>query len=95
MAEASKLMENLGKGGSTAPKTIQDVCENYAAHMRQTKTEKAAVDVERRFKAYVLDDVRLAKLEVSKLTPAHIDSWRKRLIARPVKQGTESVGEWS
>ena len=87
MAEAAKLIEHVSKGGSTAPKTIQDVCNNYAAHIRQTKTEKAAVDVERRFKAYVLDDTRLAKLEVSKLTPAHIDSWRKRLIARPVKQG--------
>ena len=87
MQEAAKLVDHIGKGGITTPKTIKDVCDNYAAHMRQTKTEKAAVDAERRFKAYVLDDVRFAKLEVSKLTPAHIDAWRKRLIARPVKQG--------
>jgi site-specific recombinase XerD len=91
MAEAAKLMEHIAKGGSTAPKTIQDVCENYASHIRQTKTETAAVDVERRFKGYVLDDVRLAKLEVSKLTPAHIDTWRKRLTARPVKQGMRGI----
>lgn len=87
MAQASKLVEHIGKGGITAPKTIKDVCENYAAHLRQTKSERAAVDAERRFKSYVLDDVHLAKLEISKLTPAQTDTWRKRLIARPVKQG--------
>ena len=91
MAQASKLVEHIGKGGITAPKTIQDVCENYAAHLRQTKSEKAAIDVERRFKSYVLDDARLAKLEVSKLTPAHIDTWRKRLASRTVKQGMRGI----
>ena len=87
MQEAAKLVEHIGKGGITAPKTIRDVCGNYAAHHRQTKTEKTAVDTERRFKSYVLDDARFANLEISKLTPAHIDAWRKRLTARPVKQG--------
>ena len=87
MQEAAKLVEHIGKGGITAPKTIRDVCDNYAAHLRQNKTEKSAVDTERRFKSYVLDDVRFSNLEVSKLTPAHIDAWRKRLAARPIKQG--------
>lgn len=91
MAEAMKLVEHIGKGGITTPKTIRDVCDNYVAHIRQTKTESAAKDVERRFKSYVLDDVRLAKLEVSKLTPAHVDAWRKRLAARPVKQGLRGI----
>lgn len=87
MTEAAKLVDHIGKGGITTPKTIQDVCDNYVAHIRQAKTESAAVDVERRFKSYVLDDVRLAKMELSKLQPPHIDTWRKRLMARPVKQG--------
>ena len=91
MAQASKLVEHIGKGGITTPKTIQDVCENYAAHLRQTKSEKAAIDVERRFKSYVLDDALLAKLEVSKLTPAHVDTWRKRLASRTVKQGMRGI----
>lgn len=87
MAEAQKLVDHIGKGGITAPKTIKDVCDNYVAHIRQTKTEKAAEDAKKRFNVYVLDDPRFANLEVSKLTPAHIDAWRKRLSARPVKQG--------
>lgn len=85
--EAMKLVEHVGKGGITQPKTIRDVCDNYAAHIRQTKSEKAAKDAERRFKVYVLDDERFAKLELSKLTPVHIDAWRKKLVCRPVKQG--------
>lgn len=84
---AMKLLDHVSKGGITTPKTIKDVCDNYAAHIRQTKTERAALDAERRFKGYVLDDERFAKLEVSKLTPAHVDTWRKKLINRPVKQG--------
>ena len=89
--EALKLVDHIGKGGITAPKTIRDVCDNYAAHIRQTKTENAAKDAERRFNGYVLDDPKFAKLEVSKLTPAHIDTWRKKLINRPVVQGLRGV----
>lgn len=85
--EAMKLVEHIGKGGITKPKTMKDVCDNYAAHLRQTKTENAAKDAERRFNGYVLDEERFAKLELSKLTPAHIDTWRKQLVSRPVKQG--------
>jgi hypothetical protein len=80
--EAVKLVEHIGKGCITAPKTIQDVCYNHVAHIRRTKTERAAVDAARRFQRYALDDVRLAKLEVAKLTPPIVDSWRKRLGAR-------------
>ena len=86
-SEAMALVEHIGKGGITKPKTIKDVCDNYAAHLRQTKTESAARDTERRFKGYVLDDERFAALEVSKVTPAHIDAWRKRLLARPTTSG--------
>ena len=91
MTEATKLVEHIGKGGITTPKTIRDVCDNYVAHIRQAKTESAAKDVERRFKGYVLDDVHFANLEVSKLTPAYVDTWRKRLTARPVKQGMRGI----
>lgn len=84
---ACEWFDHLGKGGIAEPKSIKDVCDNYAAHIRQTKTESAAKDVERRFEGYVLDDKRFATMEVSKLTPANIDTWRKRLANRPVKQG--------
>ena len=91
MAEAAKLVDHIGKGGITVPKTIKDVCDNYEAHLKQTKTEKAGKDAARRFKAYVLNDLHFANLEVAKLTPAHIDSWRKKLVASPVKQGVRGI----
>lgn len=87
MSEATKIAGHISKGGITTPKTIKDVCDNYEAHLRQTKTESAANDAARRFKGYVLKDLRFANLEVSKLTPAHMDSWRKKLVATPIKQG--------
>ena len=91
MAAAAKLVGHVSKGGITAPKTIKDVCDNYVAHLRQTKTESAASDAARRFKSYVLNDQRFTSLEVSKLTPAHVDSWRRKLITSPVRQGVRGV----
>ncbi len=84
---ATEWFDHLGKGGSTKSKTIADVCKNYVEHLRSKKTEKAATDAEQRFKNYVLNDVRFAKIELCKLTPAHVDSWRKALIARPTTSG--------
>jgi len=80
--------DHIDKGGSTKSKTIAAVCQNYVDDQRSKKGDKPAFDAESRFKSYVLDDDRFAKLELTKLTPAHIDSWRKRLANRPVKQGT-------
>lgn len=84
---AAEWFDHLGKGGSTKSKTIADVCQNYIDSQRSKKTEKAAADAENRFKSYVLDDARFAKLEIAKLTPAHVDTWRKALIARPTTSG--------
>lgn len=85
--KALEWFDHIDKGGSTKSKTIADVCKNYVDDQRSKKGEKAALDAEKRFKSYVLDDARFAKLEISKLTPAHIDTWRKMLVNRPVKQG--------
>jgi len=88
---ASKLalewFDHIAKGGSTQSKTIADVCKNYVNEQRSKKGEDAAADAERRLKGYVLDDASFAKLELTKLTPAHIDTWRKKLINSPIKQG--------
>ena len=49
---------------------------------------RAAEDAAARFKNYVLDDPKLATAEISKLTPAMLDKWRKRLQARPTESGS-------
>lgn len=89
--EASRLagewFDHLSKGGSKKSMTISDVCKNYVDYQRSKKTEKAALDAEKRFQSYVLNDARFAKLEIAKLTPAHIDAWRKALMSRPTTSG--------
>ena len=85
--EAMTHVEHIGKGGIIKPKTIRDVCESYVNQQRQNKTASAAKDAEKRFNSYVLDNERFAALELSKLTPAHIDSWRKALAKRPTTSG--------
>jgi integrase len=91
--EAVKLVDHIGKGGIVRPKTIKDVCQNYVDHIKATKSSLASDDAARRFKTYVLDDDRLAKLEVSKLTPAHVDTWRKALVSRPTTSGGNRGGK--
>jgi integrase len=86
-------MDHIGKGGIVKPKTIKDVCDNYVDHILSTKSAFASADAARRFKTYVLDDQRFAKSEVSKLTPAHVDSWRKKLVARPTTSGANRGGK--
>lgn len=85
--EAQKWLEHLQQGGITKPKSITDVCSNYVSHIKGTKGEKAAKDIERRFKSYVIDDQGFALLPLAKLSPAHIDAWRKRLLNRPTTSG--------
>lgn len=62
----------------------------YAAARRKTNattTVRAADDVERRFKVYVLNDARFADTDLGKLTPAMLDAWRAALVAKPTKAG--------
>lgn len=87
ISEATKVVDHISKGGSIAAKTVADACANYVENQRDRKGEKAALDAQKRFKGYVLNNPKFAALELSKLTPAHIDTWRKALIARPTTSG--------
>jgi len=86
-AAAEDWFTHLGKGGSAASTTVKDVCDRYVTHLKATKTAKAADDADKRFKAYVLNDARLASTEVGKLNPAIIEKWRKALQAKPTTSG--------
>jgi len=92
---AQSWFAHLGRGGSTAGGTIRDVCANYVRHVMETRGQKAAKDAEARFNSYVLDDPRVAALEVQKLTPAHLENWRQRLRLRPTKSGSNRGGDRS
>jgi integrase len=51
------------------------------------KTERAADDVEARFRNYVLNKPKLATTELTKLTPMQLEAWRKALKELPTRSG--------
>jgi len=63
------------------------VCAKYVDYLRSIKTARAANDVEARFRNYVLNDERLAAIELSKLKPSHVEAWRNRLRELPTRSG--------
>ena len=83
--DAQAWFAHLGKGGSTQAVTVADACKNYVTHLRDGKGDRAADDAQARFDRYVLGQRRLAGIELSKLTPANVDAWRKALRNTPAK----------
>lgn len=79
--------DHLAKGGSAGAATVREVCSKYVEHVRSVKTARAANDAEARFRNYVLDNEKLAALELSKLTPSHLEAWRNRLREMPTRSG--------
>lgn len=84
---AIQWIEHTERGGITKAKTVRDACEHYVSHLRQRgerkrKSDDPAHTTEQRLKNHVLSDERLANLELSKLTPAIIEGWRKKLRAK-------------
>ena len=85
--DAEAWFTHIGKGGISAAKTVRDACENYVSHIKNSKGETTAKDIQKRFDGYVLNVERFAETELSKLTPAMIGDWRKRLTEMPVTLG--------
>ena len=84
---AQAWFEHLGRGGSARGHTVADVCDKYVQHMKATSTDRAAEDIEARFKNYVLNHRSFAETDVAKLTPAHLERWRKALRELPTRSG--------
>lgn len=84
---ARSWFEHLDRGGTVDTLTVADACMRYIGHLRANKSEKAALDAQARFKNYVLNHARLAATELSKLTPAQLEGWRKALKDLPSRSG--------
>lgn len=87
MKEAQDWFTHLGKGGSAAALTVRDACEKYVGHLREAKGDSAANDAQSRFNAHVLTQAKLSGTELAKLTPAHLEAWRKTLRSKPTASG--------
>lgn len=84
---AGEWFSHLGKGGSAQVTTVRAACEKYVDHLRESKGDRAADDAQARFDAYVLTSGKFAATELAKLTPAHLEAWRKALRAKPTTSG--------
>ncbi len=85
--KARSWFKHINEGGTPEAKTLEDACNHYVEHLQRTKSEKAAGDAKARFQGYVLNDRKFATTELSKLTPAIIGEWRKRIEEMPKVKG--------
>ena len=79
MKAAHEWMTHAEKGGVVKPKTVADACAHYVEKFSEGKEANAIKELEQRLKRIVLNDAKLPALELTKLTPAIIGSWRTRL----------------
>jgi site-specific recombinase XerD len=86
---AQKWFAHLGRGGSTATMTVRKACDEYVKHVRAIKGDKAAEDLDARFRRWVHDQP-LASIDLSKLTRQKVEGWRKSLAVTLVKVNRDS-----
>lgn len=85
--EALAWFEHLGRGGAVGKPTVRDACTRYLQHVQTHRNARAANDIRARLQAYVLNHEKLAQVELAKLTPAHVDAWRKALREKSTRSG--------
>lgn len=90
---AEEWLRHVGAGGRTEPVTVRKACEAYVTHLRAQRRAATAKDSEHRFRRWVDADPVLSRVELTKLQPAHMVAWRKRLTESPVigKNGKERL----
>jgi integrase len=93
VAAAQEWFKHLDQGGSTERVTVKAACEAYAKWLRDERSESAARDAEGHFKRLVygnpekdIEPDPLARIELAKLRPEHVNAWRERIR----KRGTET-----
>jgi integrase len=75
---ADAWFAHLGRGGTTDAVTVKTACSNYVKHVRATKGDKQADDIEARYARWVNDE-KLAAVDLQKLTRPQVEAWRRKL----------------
>lgn len=83
---AQKWLSHINLGGTTEGSTVLEACETYTRKVRELKGDKAADDLEARYRRWINEDP-IRRIEMTKLTREHVTAFRQRLIAAPVKVG--------
>lgn len=81
---AEDWFKHLGKGGSVEKVTVRVACERYVTHVRSTRSDSPADDLEMRFKRWVYNDKSISDVEIAKLTKTRIEAWRNAMAKTPV-----------
>ncbi len=81
---AEQWFDHLGKGGTVETVTVRVACERYVNHVRESRGDTPADDLEMRFKRWVFADAGLAALALGKLTKTRIETWRAAMTKTPV-----------
>lgn len=85
-AAAREWFQHLGKGGASEVLTVKEVCERYVSRTTTERGEKSGKDVEKRFLRFVYGE-KIAKIDIDKLKPTHLEEWRKSLRETPTISG--------
>lgn len=80
---AEAWFEHLGKGGAPKDVTVEKAARDYVAHVRETKGDEQADDIERRFARWLYGE-SLAKISLLKLQSRHLQEWRRTVSQTPV-----------
>lgn len=80
---AEALAEHLERGGKADGVTVKEACTAYVKHLRAEGKGDTADDADARFGRWV-NASALANIDLRKLAPHHLRTWRQALIAAPV-----------
>lgn len=80
---ARDLVAHVEKGGSTEDIDVAEACRRLVKKYRDEGRESAANDAEGRFRRWVYNDKKLARIPLLKLTPAALSDWRTQLAKTP------------
>jgi len=81
---AEAKFAHFGKGGTAAPVTVRKACERYVTYLRDAGRTAAGRDAEQRFARWV-NDAKIGAIELQKLKPGDVTSWRAELAKTPAR----------
>lgn len=83
---AQKWLSHVTLGGAIRGFTVMEVCESYTQKIRELKGDNAASDLAARYRRWVSMDP-IHRVEIAQLTREHVNAYRRRLVAAPVRVG--------
>lgn len=87
---AAEWINHLNVGGTTETVDVMDACVAYVQKIRELKGDKAAEDLQARYRRWVAPDP-IRKVQLTKAKRDHFTAFRKRLNEAPVQVGKSGL----